>query len=258
MERAPLLELQALRKSFGGVQAVRGLDLRLVEHTITGLIGPNGAGKSTTIELISGFETPDSGVVRFRGSEIQGWPPHRISRLGLVRTFQIAREWPRMTVMENLLLAVPPSSREAIWRAVITPRKLRREDAADCRRARRILRDLGLHTLENEFAGNLSGGQKRLVEFARILMARPTLALLDEPLAGVNPVLAERVGETIGMLASEGITILMIEHNMPLVEEVCDSVVVMAAGQQIAGGSMDELRMNRAVVDAYLGELADV
>jgi branched-chain amino acid transport system permease protein len=255
-----LLEVSALAKSFGGVKAVDGASFTVREGSLTGLIGPNGAGKSTAINLISGFERPDGGRVVFAGRDIGGMPAHLVSRLGLVRSFQTPREWPGLTVMENMLLAVPVGAREAIWRGVCTPRALRRAEAADRARARELLDEVGLLRLKDEPAGNLSGGQKRLLEFARIVAARPRLVLLDEPQAGVNPVLRERMAELIRAMVRGGITVLMVEHNLPFLESLCDVVVVMALGRCIAEGSMADLRANAAVVDAYLGQVdpADV
>lgn len=250
-----LLDVAGLTKSFGGVHAVRDCTFTVAEGTVVGLIGPNGAGKSTTIDLISGFKRPDSGTIRFAGQEVQGLPPHQISRLGLVRTFQTAREWPHLTVMENMLVAVRHKDREAVWRAVLTPRRVRQAEQQDRVTARALLNQFGLLRLKNEYASNLSGGQKRLLEFARIMFARPRMAVLDEPMAGVNPVLATGLCEAITTLASEGITVLMVEHNLPFVERVCPHTIVMAEGTHIAEGTMEELRRHRAVVDAYLGEV---
>jgi ABC-type branched-subunit amino acid transport system ATPase component len=255
-EAAPLLDVQGVSKSFGGVHAVIDCSFTVAAHAIVGLIGPNGAGKSTAIEVVSGFQRPDSGTIRFAESEIQGKPSHEVSRLGLIRTFQLAREWPHMTVAENLLVAAPARGRESVWKALFARRSLAREEADDLALAGRILDQLGLTRLADEYAGNLSGGQKRLVEFGRILMARPRMVLLDEPLAGVNPVLASRIGDAIRGLRDEGITVLMVEHNLPLVESTCDVVIVMAIGRQIAEGTMADLRNNSEVVDAYLGSVA--
>jgi ABC-type branched-subunit amino acid transport system ATPase component len=172
-----------------------------------------------------------------------------------MRTFQTSREWPHLTVMQNMLVAFPPGHREAVWRAFLTRRALRRSEDLNRVRAREVLAEFGLGRLKNEYAGNLSGGQKRLLEFARVVVARPRMVLLDEPLAGVNPVLGKRIAEAIGQLRGEGITLLLVEHNLPFVDEVCDSVIVMALGKQIAEGSLDELRQNPLIVDAYLGEV---
>lgn len=250
---APALEVVGLEKSFGGVRAVRGCSFAIPEGCVTGLIGPNGAGKSTAIDLITGFQPLDAGTVRFAGREIQGWPAFRIARTGLMRTFQIPREWPRLTVMDNVLLALPDAGRAEVWRALFARGSLRALDGADRRAAREILDHFGLLGLRNEYAGNLSGGQKRLLELARIFAAKPRFVLMDEPLSGVNPVLGERIGHGINALVERGTTVLMVEHNLPFVDRMCSTVVVMALGRVIATGPLEELWTNPAVVDAYLG-----
>jgi ABC-type branched-subunit amino acid transport system ATPase component/ABC-type branched-subunit amino acid transport system permease subunit len=260
-EPAPAaLEVAHLTKAFGGVRAVDDATLSVRAGSLTGLIGPNGAGKSTMINLISGFESPDSGRILFDGKSIGGKSPHAISRLGLMRSFQSPREWPGLTVMENMLLATPIEGRETVWRGLLTPRRLREAESRDRVLSRELLDEVGLLKLKNEPAGNLSGGQKRLLEFARLAAARPRLVLLDEPQAGVNPVLRERMAELIRAMAASGVTVLMVEHNLPFLENLCDHVIVMALGSCIATGSMSELRSNASVVDAYLGQVdvADV
>ncbi|HEV2438700.1 MAG TPA: ABC transporter ATP-binding protein [bacterium] len=251
-----LLEVRGLAKKFGGVSAVSDCSFAVPTRRVTGLIGPNGAGKSTAIDLVTGFKMPDAGTVRFAGLEIQGMPPHRISRLGLIRTFQLPKEWPGLTVMENMLIAAPERGREVIWRALLAPGPLRRAEDEDRARARAILEEFGLLALRNELAGNLSGGQKRLLEFARVAMARPRMVILDEPMGGVNPVLGARMGDAIASLVGSGVTVVIVEHNLPFIERVCDAVIVMALGTVIATGPFSSLRSNRAVVDAYLGEVA--
>jgi len=250
----PLLEVSGLSKSYGGVQAVRTLDLTVAEGEPVGLIGANGAGKSTAIELISGFTHPDTGVIKFGGREIQGKTPHAVARAGLIRTFQTPREWRRLTVLDNLLGAAPQDGRDRAWKALAMRPRLRTAEQADLKRARETLRQFGLFALRDEYAGNLSGGQKRLLEFARVAMTSPRMVLLDEPLAGVNPVLQKNILEAIHDLTEAGIAILLIEHNLQFVEATCARIVVMALGENIASGPMDELRRNPAVVDAYLGE----
>jgi branched-chain amino acid transport system permease protein len=248
------LRVTDLMKAFGGVKAVDGASFSVRAGSLTGLIGPNGAGKSTVINLISGFEAPDSGAIEFDGRRIDGKSAHAISRLGLMRSFQTAREWPGLTVMENMLLSTPVEGRDAIWRGLFTARRLRGTELADRVRARELLDAVGLLKLKDEPAGTLSGGQKRLLEFARLAAAGPRLVLLDEPQAGVNPVLRERMAELIRVMVASGVTVLMVEHNLPFLESLCDHVIVMAVGRCIATGSMAELRANRDVVDAYLGQ----
>ena len=250
-----LLEVRTLWKSFGGVHAVRDCSFDVEAGRITGLIGPNGAGKSTAIDLISGFLEPDAGVIRFAGLDVQGRPAHRVARLGLVRTFQSPRVWAGLTVMENMLLAAPEEGRDEIWRAVCTPARLRESEEADRAQARAILGEFGLLPLKNDPAGYLSGGQKRLLEIARIFQARPRMVLMDEPLTGVNPVLGARIGEGIKHLVAAGMTVLMVEHNLPFVEQICGTVIVTALGRSIAHGPLAALRSDPAVVDAYLGQV---
>ncbi len=254
------LEVSHVTKSYGGVKAVDDATLTVEAGSLTGLIGPNGAGKSTMINLISGFVAPDAGTIVFDGQRIEGRSPHAISRLGLMRSFQTPREWPGLTVMENMLLAMPIEGRETVWRGLLTPRRLRGAEERDRVQARELLDEVGLLKLKNEPAGNLSGGQKRLLEFARLAAAGPRLVLLDEPQAGVNPVLRERMAELIRDMASSGVTVLMVEHNLPFLESLCDHVIVMALGANIASGSMSQLRADASVVDAYLGQVdvADV
>jgi branched-chain amino acid transport system ATP-binding protein len=250
------LEVRGLSKQFGGLRAVDDCSFRALRGQVTGLIGPNGAGKSTAIDLISGFKLPDSGSVVFGGRELHGLSPHRISRLGLIRTFQTPREWPALTVLENLLLARWDGKRETFWRAVRGPGRSGRAIAdAELHRARDILAEFELTNLRNDRAGNLSGGQKRLLEFARIRMAEPQMVILDEPMGGVNPVLGERMAQAIERFIVSGMSVIVVEHNLPFIERVTDQVIVMAQGSVIAAGPFEAMRSNQAVVDAYLGEM---
>lgn len=250
-----LLEVTHLAKSFGGVRAAVDCNFTVRAGSVVGLIGPNGAGKSTVIEMLSGFLRPDSGTITFRGEAVQGKPAHQIAARGMIRTFQTPREWGGLTVMDNLLLAADQKGRNTVWRALFTRRALKAAEAADRVRARDILNRFGLGHMRDEFAGSLSGGQKRLLEFARIAMRQPSLVLLDEPGAGVNPVLQRDIEEAILELKDQGVTVLLVEHNLPFVERACSNIVVMAAGVTIAEGSLAELREMPAVVDAYLGEV---
>ena len=253
---APALEVKGLSKHFGGVYAVEGCSFVAPQGQVTGLIGPNGAGKSTAIDLISGFRLPDAGTVTFKGREIQGLPPHVISRRGLVRTFQSPREWPGLTVLENVVMARWDPGRETFFRGVIGLGRAQREASRkELAQGRQILEEMGLGTLRNERAGNLSGGQKRLVEFARIRMAAPQLVILDEPMGGVNPVMGERMAVAIEGFVAAGTTVVVVEHNLPFIERVTQHVIVMAHGAVIAEGPFESLRSSQAVVDAYLGEV---
>jgi ABC-type branched-subunit amino acid transport system ATPase component len=251
-----LLEVQDLHKHFGGVQAVNACSFTAAEGQVTGLIGPNGAGKSTAIDLISGFKIPDTGTVVFEGRQVQGKPPHAISRMGMIRTFQTPREWPALSVLENLVLACYEPGREGFWLSLRGPTRAQKERANEqLARARAILEEFGLLSLRNERAGNLSGGQKRLLEFGRIRMAEPRLVILDEPMGGVNPVLGERMATAVLGFVGAGTSVIIVEHNLPFIERVTNQVVVMAEGRVIAEAPFEQLRGNQAVVDAYLGEM---
>jgi branched-chain amino acid transport system ATP-binding protein len=250
---AALLEVDSLSKSFGGVQAVRDCTFAVPEGHVVGLIGPNGAGKSTVVDLVSGFGRPDAGSIRLAGQQLVGQRPDAISRLGLIRTFQTPREWRNLTVMDNVLLARCQFRRESLWRSLTRARRIHREEDADRAVAHEILDRFQLAGLEGERAARLSGGQKRLLEFARIAAAEPQLVILDEPMGGVNPVLGGRIGEAVRGFANQGHTVLIVEHNLPFIERTCDQVVVMDLGEVIAQGPFSGLRDNARVVDAYLG-----
>jgi ABC-type branched-subunit amino acid transport system ATPase component len=248
-----LLEVTGLSKRFGGVQAVQDCSLGVDRGEVVGLIGPNGAGKSTVITLVSGFAVSDEGRVKFDDLDITRQPAHVRARHGLLRTFQLARVWGRLSVMENMLVAGSQSRRESLWRQFAAPRRQMREEALDRERAREILNEYQLLRLKDLPAEQLSGGQKRLLEFARIMMAKPRLVLLDEPSASLSPVMSERIGESILRLVGSGIAVLLVEHDLPLVEATCSRIVCMAGGRIIAEGSMESLRRNELVVEAYLG-----
>ena len=253
MSGAALLEIHDISKTFGGVVAVDHCSMSVREGTVVGLIGPNGAGKSSVIDLVTGFEHPDSGSVRFDGTELIGRRPDVISRMGIIRTFQSPREWRDLTVIDNVRIGRSNLARESLFRSLVFARGLRRDEAKETEEIREILRDYRLDDVRNSRAINLSGGQKRLLEFARIAAARPRLTILDEPMGGVNPVLGERIGEAIRDLKRAGSTVIVVEHNLPFIEKTCDEVVVMDLGSVIAQGAFGELRDNSRVVDAYLG-----
>ena len=253
---SPILVVEGLSKHFGGLKAVDNCSFKVSKGQVTGLIGPNGAGKSTAIDLISGFKLQDAGTVTFEGTAIHGLPPHRISRLGLIRTFQTPREWRGLTVLENVLLARWDPKRETLWRSLIgSGRILHFTPKSELGRAREILAEFGLSKLSNERAGNLSGGQKRLLEFARIRMAEPRLVILDEPMGGVNPVLGERMVAAVESFITSGTSVIIVEHNLPFIERVAHRVIVMSQGAVIAAGPFASLRSNQSVIDAYLGEV---
>ncbi len=251
--RAPAqLAVRDLRVSFGGVQAVDGLSFDLVPGKATGLIGPNGAGKSTALKLIAGAVCPQGGHVLVDGTDVAGWPAHKVARLGVVRTFQHTSEFGKLTVLENLLTAAPRQPGDTATGALLGPRHARRRQQELLAQAWALLVDFGLTMHADTYAGQLSGGQRRLVEIMRSLMAQPRILLLDEPMAGVNPTLRLTIEEHLRRLRDGGLTMLMIEHELGSVERVCDSVIVMAQGKLLAAGTMAELRANQEVVSAYL------
>jgi len=248
----PLLVVADLHRSFGGVHAVAGASFTVRAGTNTGLIGPNGAGKSTVLSLIGGQLRPTSGRVLFQGAEVSGQRPHRLAERGVIRTFQTANLFGRMTVIENLLLGAPAWRGESVTAALAGKWSWKAGEERLVLQAREVLTRFEMEHTEREYAANLSGGQKRIVEIMRAVMARPQLLLLDEPMAGVNPALAGRIAGHLSELRSEGITLLMVEHELAVVERICDPVIVMAQGRVLAEGSMADLRANREVVDAYL------
>jgi ABC-type branched-subunit amino acid transport system ATPase component len=249
-DRPVVLEAGALVREFGGVRAVAGVSFQVRAGSLTGLIGPNGAGKSTLLAMLAGTLPASSGKVLYQGEDITGLPAFRRARLGLVRTFQLASEFKRL--MENLLSAVPGNRGDSLRGAVLGRRYWRRDEEAAIARATAILERFGLEKFANHYAGDLSGGQRRLVEIMRALMAEPQVLLLDEPMAGVHPHLAHRIGEQLTALCAEGMTILMVEHELAITEEFCDPVVVMAEGVVLAEGTMQQLRRRTEVVEAYL------
>lgn len=246
-----LLTVSGLTRSFYGVQALRGVDFVVRPGTITALIGPNGAGKTTAFQCISGVIPPDGGRVMFAGQDITGWRPDRITRAGLTRTFQIARGISRLSVLDNLMLYAPDQPGEGLLAAFTTGGGAAEEAVRV--RAVAIARRLNLLRVANNPAGALSGGQKKLLEIGRALMARPRLILLDEPIAGVNPSLAEEIAEHLRTLRDDGITFLVIEHHMDLIARLCDPVIVMAEGRMLTTGSFADVAGNRDVQDAYMG-----
>ncbi len=247
-----LLTVRDARRAFGGVRAVESVSFEVRAGTITGLIGPNGAGKSTMLGIVAGAIRPTAGAITFDGRDVTGLPTYRLARRGLVRTFQLSSEFARLTVLENLLVAAPGQRGESLWGALRGRRSWRRQEAESVEQARTLLDRFALSDKEDEYAGNLSGGQKRLVELMRGLMGWPRLLLLDEPMAGVNPTLARRIAGYLEELRDGGLTMLMVEHELALVERLCDPVVVMAQGRVLSQGTMGELRGRREVVDAYL------
>jgi branched-chain amino acid transport system ATP-binding protein len=251
---AAFLAVDDLTKSFGGVRAVDRCSLQVRESTITGLIGPNGAGKTTLFNLLTGFHRPDGGRVSFRGEDITGLPPHRVFRRGICRTFQIPREFKDLTVLENLLVVPPDQAGERLWAPWLMPGRIRSEEARLREQAARVLEQVGLSRLADEPAWTLSGGQKKLLELGRALMADPHMLMLDEPGAGVNPTQMKELTRYIQWLATErGMTILLIEHDMDLVMSVCNPVIVLSEGRPLIEGSPETVRRDPRVLAAYLG-----
>jgi ABC-type branched-subunit amino acid transport system ATPase component len=240
-----LLEVDRLSKRFGGVVAVDSCSLSVAEGSITGLIGPNGSGKTTVFNLVTGFLPRDSGEIRFKSRSVAGLGPDRIYGLGIGRTFQLARIFPRLTALENMLVPV----RRVGLRALLS----RGQWGHEKERAMQMLEFMDISQVAGTVGGALSYGQRKLLELAAVMMARPELVLLDEPAGGVNPALLERIAEHIRQLNSQGVTVLLVEHNMSFVMNLCHEVVVMQQGRVIAKGSPREVRENPAVLDAYLG-----
>lgn len=249
-----MLEVKNLTKDFGGLRAVDRCFLEIKQGLITGLIGPNGAGKTTLFNLVTGFYKPDEGKVFFKGEDITSLHPHEIFHKKICRTFQIPREFGEMTVVENLMLVPPSQVGERLWGPLLLPWKVRSQEARIREKALEILEFVELDHLKDEYAKNLSGGQKKLLELARTMMADPELLLLDEPGAGVNPTLMKSLVEYIKRLCREkGVTFFLIEHDMDLVMNLCNPVIVMSVGKKLAEGTPEEVQQNEQVLEAYLG-----
>lgn len=247
-----MLKVVDVSYSFGGVQALRGVSLEVKAAGITGLIGPNGAGKSTLVKIIAGGLRPSAGTVWLEGEDVTGRSSFRLARLGIIRTFQIGGELNGLTVLENLILAAPTQRGEHLAGALLGKRVWWRQEEALVEQARKVLDQFDMRREENSYAGELSGGQGRLVEIMRCVMARPRLLLLDEPMAGVNPSLGRRIEEYLKQLRDDGLTMIMVEHELGAIERCCDLVVVLALGQVISQGLMHDVRKREEVLSAYL------
>jgi branched-chain amino acid transport system ATP-binding protein len=251
-----MLELRSVSKRFGGMRAVDAVSISVARGEVVGLIGPNGAGKTTLFNLVAGSLRPDSGSILLEGRALERSPAHARVGAGLGRTFQIPRPFPGMTVLENVLLAARAQSGERILPNWLAPGRVAVEERSHSAKAMDLLDFVTLAPLAHEPAGILSGGQRKLLELARILMADPKIILLDEPAAGVNPTLLETVMSRIAALNAQGVTFLIVEHNMDLITRLCSRALVMAEGRLLTSGTPQEVSRDPRVIDAYLGGMA--
>ncbi|HET8990331.1 MAG TPA: ATP-binding cassette domain-containing protein [Acidimicrobiales bacterium] len=247
-----IMRTEGLTRAFNGVTVVEDVSIEIHRGRLTGLIGPNGAGKSTTLAMLAGTLAPTAGRIFYEGRDITSMPSNRRAGAGLVRTFQLASEFKKLTVLENLVSAIPDQSGDSLTGALRGRRYWGAEDRANIERATEMLHGFGLRQYADTYAGALSGGQRRLVEIMRALLARPTLLLLDEPMAGVHPNLAHKIGDQLTRLVEAGMTIVMVEHELSIMDAFCDPVIVLAEGRVLAEGTMAELRAKPEVVEAYL------
>jgi branched-chain amino acid transport system ATP-binding protein len=248
----PILTAVGVRRHFGGITAVDVDRVEVQRGSITALIGPNGAGKTTFFNLMTGFDKPDAGDWSFDGASMDGVPPHKMAARGMVRTFQLTKSLTKLPVIENMKLGATGQRGEKWWNGLFSS-TWRAQEAEVEERADQLLKRFKLDHMRDEYAGALSGGQRKLLEMARALMTDPTLVMLDEPMAGVNPALKQSLNEHVRGLRDEGMTVLFVEHDMDMVHDISDWVVVMAEGRVIAEGTPDDISSNPAVIDAYLG-----
>ncbi|TFD51698.1 ABC transporter ATP-binding protein [Cryobacterium frigoriphilum] len=255
-KRDPILVVDGVRRTFGGLTAVDVDHVEVPRGAITALIGPNGAGKTTLFNLLTGFDKPDAGKWTFDGRPIAGVPAYRVARLGQIRTFQLTKALGLLTVMDNMLLGAKGQTGENLFRALL-PFLWRKQEVENKAKALDLLTRFKLDTKKDDYAASLSGGQRKLLEMARALMSDPTLVMLDEPMAGVNPALTQSLLDHILNLKSQGMTVLFVEHDMHMVRHIADWVIVMAEGKVVAEGDPHEVMKNPAVIDAYLGQHHD-
>ena len=254
LNNAPILDVRNLGKTYGGLRAVDNVSFQVKKGEIVGIIGPNGAGKTTTFNVIAGAEKANSGEVFLEGAKVTGRPTEQLYHLGLARTFQLSHEYPKMTALENLMVASKSQYGENIFMNWMYPKLVNEREAEVVQKAGETLEFLGLTNVTHELAGNLSGGQKKLLELGRTMMAEAKLILLDEPGAGVNPTLMRKIGDMITDLnENRGYTFCLIEHDMQLVERLCHRIIVLAEGRILLEGSMEDVRNDSQVVDAYFG-----
>jgi neutral amino acid transport system ATP-binding protein len=248
----PILVVDEVRRSFGGLLAVDVIHLEVQRGAITALIGPNGAGKTTFFNLITGFDRPDRGEWTFQGQDLTGVPAHRVARMGMVRTFQLTKSLERLSVIENVMLGATDQRGERFFTSLLRP-LWSAQEAQVCERAEELLERFKLDHMRDEFAGSLSGGQRKLLEMARALMVQPEMVMLDEPMAGVNPALTQSLLQHVKALRDDGMSVMFVEHDMDVVHDISDWVVVMGEGRIIAEGTPDQISSNPLVIDAYLG-----
>jgi len=252
----PMLVIDHVKKSFGGLTAVDVEHLEIPKNAITALIGPNGAGKTTLFNLLTGFDTPDTGTWSFEGTSLSGVPSFKVAKMGQVRTFQLTKALSLLTVLDNMKLGAKDQAGEGIFKSLF-PRFWRKQDAEIEVKAMELLKRFKLDTKKEDFAASLSGGQRKLLEMARALMTDPVLVMLDEPMAGVNPALTQSLLEHVLNLKKDGMTVLFVEHDMHMVRHIADWVVVMAEGKVVAEGPPETVMKEQAVIDAYLGAHQD-
>jgi len=254
-----VIDVRGVSKSFGGLRAVNNCSLQVARGSITGLIGPNGAGKSTLFNLVAGNIAPDSGSIVFVGQDVTGLAPYELFGRGMLRTFQIAHEFSNLTALENLMMVPSHQPGENLFTAWLAPGTVRQTELSVRQKASDVIDFLKLAHVRNELAGNLSGGQKKLLELGRTMMVDAKVVLLDEVAAGVNRTLLQDLAANIERMNQElGYTFFVIEHDMDLIGRLCDPVIVMAAGEKIAEGPMSEIRANPAIIEAYFGAPVEV
>ena len=250
-----MLQISNINKSFGGLKVLNNLSFKIEKGSISGLIGPNGAGKTTLFNVINGSIKPDSGSVQLNNYELIGLQPHELFEIGVLRTFQIPHEFFSLTVLDNLLVVPPNKIGETFFGQWFFEKKIKKIEEINVKKAKDILDILGLSHLEKEYAGNLSGGQKKLLELGRVMMVEPEIILLDEVGAGVNKTLLKKISNIIKKLNKEKkYTFIMIEHDLDFISKLCDTIIVMAEGQFLTQGNIQQIKSNQKVIDIYLGK----
>ena len=250
-----MLQISKINKSFGGLKVLNNLSFKIEKGSISGLIGPNGAGKTTLFNVINGSIKPDSGSVQLNNYELIGLQPHELFEIGILRTFQIPHEFFSLTVLDNLLVVPPNKIGETFFGQWFFEKKIKKIEEINVKKAKDILDILGLSHLEKEYAGNLSGGQKKLLELGRVMMVEPEIILLDEVGAGVNKTLLKKISNIIKKLNKEKkYTFIMIEHDLDFISKLCDTIIVMAEGQFLTQGNIQQIKSNQKVIDIYLGK----